>query len=96
LEQYVTIELFGQSHRFRADTETEDAQKAANYLMEQIAKVEAQHGATLSQTDRMTILLSVALNIAHDNQRLRNSETRFNQQLSAQSGKILNLLDALS
>ena len=96
MEHYVTIELFGQPYRFRADTETVEAQKAANYLMDEVGKVERHHKAALSQSDRMTILLSVALNIAHENLKLQQNYNRFKQQLSDQSAKILNLLDALS
>ncbi|MGB5983818.1 MAG: cell division protein ZapA [Desulfobacterales bacterium] len=95
MEQYVTIELFGQPYRFKADTETAEAQQAANYLMDEVEKVQHQHGETLSQGDRMTVLLSVALNIAHENLKLNKYQIDFKKQLSDQSAKILNLLEAL-
>jgi len=96
LDRYITIELFGQIYRFKADAETDEAQEAANYLTEEIAKVQGQFGETVSRNDRMTVLLSVALNIAHDNLKLSRCQNEFHQQLSDHSTKILELLDTLS
>ena len=95
MDRYVTIELFGQTYRFRADDEVHGAQAAANYLMGEIAKVQSQFGETVSLNDRMTVLLSVALNIAHENLKLNQRQTEFHEQLSDQSTKILELLDTL-
>ena len=94
MEQYVTIELFGQPYRFRADTETAEAQQAAEYLMDEVGKVQHQYGETLCQGDRMTVLLSVALNIAHEHLKLNKYQSEFQKQLSDQSARILNLLRA--
>ncbi len=65
MEKHVTIQLFGQSHTFRAESEATNARAVADYLVDQVEKVDAQLGGQQSGMSRLNIMILAAMNIAN-------------------------------
>jgi len=66
LEHMVTIELFGQPHTFKADTEVADANEVADLLKHEVEKVQDQQTVSSTHIPKMTILILTALNLSHN------------------------------
>jgi cell division protein ZapA (FtsZ GTPase activity inhibitor) len=66
LEHMVTIELFGQSHTFKADTEAARANEVADLLKREVEKVQDQQTGSSTHIPKLTILILAALNIAQN------------------------------
>jgi cell division protein ZapA (FtsZ GTPase activity inhibitor) len=66
LEQLVTIELFGQPYTFKTQSEIPWAKEVADYLVKEVNRVEGAQSGTLSNTNKITVMISAALNIAKD------------------------------
>ncbi|HSM89825.1 MAG TPA: cell division protein ZapA [Desulfobacterales bacterium] len=62
----VTIELFGQSHTFKADTEAARANEVADLLKREVEKVQDQQTGSSTHIPKLTILILAALNIAQN------------------------------
>ncbi len=92
LEQLVTIELFGQSHTFGAETEISKAKEVADLLVKEVARVEGQLSAKSSMIPRQTILILAALNIAGENYELKK---KYSERLKTVSERSANLIQAL-
>ncbi len=66
MEHMVTIELFGQSHTFKADTEAARANEVADLLKREVEKVQDQQTGSSTHIPKLTILILAALNIAQN------------------------------
>ena len=66
MEHMVTIELFGQSHTFKADTEAARANEVADLLKREVKKVQDQQTGSSTHIPKLTILILAALNIAQN------------------------------
>ena len=66
MEQLVTIELFGQPYTFKTQSEIPWAKEVADYLVKEVNRVEGAQSGTLSNTNKITVMISAALNIAKD------------------------------
>jgi len=66
LEHMVTIELFGQPHTFKADTEAAKANEVADLLKREVEKVQDQQAGSSTHIPKLTILILAALNIAQN------------------------------
>jgi len=91
LEQLVTIELFGQPYTFKAESNVTHAKEVADYLVEEVARIEKQHPSQSSGT-KLTTLLLAALNIANENVELKKSHSDLLSNISKRS---VNLIHAL-
>lgn len=65
MDQFVTIELFGQPYTFKADIEATDAREVADLLVGEVDKVHDQQSGQIPHIPRLTILIIAALNLAH-------------------------------
>ncbi len=81
MEQHITIELFGQNYTFKADDGLVDPQSVADFLMEEVHKLEIGHADHIAETNRTVLLLQAALNISSDHLKLK-------QQLAAVSDRL--------
>ena len=91
MEQLVTIELFGQPYTFKAESNVTHAKEVADYLVEEVARIEKQHPSQSSGT-KLTTLLLAALNIANENVELKKSHSDLLSNISKRS---VNLIHAL-
>jgi hypothetical protein len=81
LEQLIKLEILGQRYTFKADEGLVDPQVVADFLMEEVRKLETGDTGHTADTSRFVTLLQAALNISNDHLRLK-------QQLAAVSDRI--------
>jgi cell division protein ZapA (FtsZ GTPase activity inhibitor) len=93
LEQLVTIELFGKQHTFKAESETNKAKEVADLLTEEVTRIEGQQAGESSAASDFTTLMLAALNIAHQKLELENRYSKFTQDLSERSQRLIRQLD---
>ncbi|OQX27733.1 MAG: hypothetical protein BWK80_03870 [Desulfobacteraceae bacterium IS3] len=93
LEQLVTIELFGQSYTFGAETEISKAEEVADLLVKEVARIEGQLSAKSSTIPRQTILILAALNIAGENYELKKKYSERLKNISERSANLIQAID---
>lgn len=81
MEQVITIEILGQQYSFRADEGLVDPQNVADFLMEEVRKLETGQADNTTDMNRFILLLQAALNISSEHLKLK-------QQLAAVSDRI--------
>ena len=91
MEQLVTIELFGQPYTFKAESNVTHAKEVADYLVEEVARIEKQHPSQSSGT-KLTTLLLAALNIANENVELKKSHLDLLSNISKRSANLIHAL----
>jgi cell division protein ZapA (FtsZ GTPase activity inhibitor) len=94
LEELVTIELFGRSYTFKAESEIMMAKDVADYLVEEVSKVETQQSIKSSNISKLAIMILAALNIANENMELKKKHSDFMHTISKQSSDLIRSLDA--
>jgi cell division protein ZapA (FtsZ GTPase activity inhibitor) len=93
LEQLVTIELFGQTFTFKAESEVKQAEKVANYLVNEVSKVERQQLQQSSNINKLAITILASLNIANKNIELEREYSKLLRGISERSAKLIRSLD---
>ena len=81
MEQLITIDIFGQRYTFRADESLIDPQRVADFLMEEVRKIETGQAEHIAETNRFVMLLQAALNIS-------SRHLKMTQQLAAVSDRL--------
>ncbi len=92
MEQFVTIELLGQSYTFKAEADSSNAKEVADLLVKEVAKVETEL-STKSSIAKQTILILAALNIASENYKLEKKYSDMLQNISERSANLIRELD---
>ena len=93
LEELVTIELLGQTYTFKTDSDTIKAKEIADFLVNEVKRVETQQSSQSSDITRFAILISVALNIVNENFELKMKQTDLLKDISERSAKLIGVLD---
>ena len=94
MEELVTIELFGRSYTFKAESEIAMAKDVADYLVKEVSRVEAQKSFKSSNISKLAIMILAALNIANENMELKKKHSDFMNAISKQSSDLIRSLDA--
>ncbi|MBU0995715.1 MAG: cell division protein ZapA [Proteobacteria bacterium] len=82
MDDIVTIELFGDTYRFKTEAEIENARKVAEYLVNEVEKVEKQLAEKSTAMLRFRLLLLAALNISSDYFKLKSNHKDLLEDLS--------------
>jgi cell division protein ZapA (FtsZ GTPase activity inhibitor) len=93
LEQIVTIELFGQPHTFKADSDVTKAKEVADLLAEAVARVESQQSDPLSNISRQKILILAALNIANEHMELKRNHSKLLHDVAQRTTNLIGRLN---
>jgi len=93
LEQLVTIEIFGNPFTFKADKNIAKAEKVADYLAEEVARVERQLSDESRNISKRAILILAALNIANEYFEIKENHADLLENIEQ---KTSGLLDALN
>jgi len=93
LEQLVTIKLFGRPYTFKAESEAAKAKEVADFLVNEVAKVEGRHNNKTSDIAKLAILISAALNIASEHIELKKNHSALLRDISERSAKLIGVLD---
>ena len=93
MEQFVTIELFGKKHTFKAESDVQQAKEIADILVKEVSRVENQQSGGSSAESNLTTLMLAALNIAHQSRELEIRHSALRQNLSERSLNLIRQLD---
>jgi cell division protein ZapA (FtsZ GTPase activity inhibitor) len=93
LEQFVTIEIFGQPFTFKSDADALTAKAVADFMVHEVDRVEAELLEKTPHVTRQAILVMTALNIASENFELKKSHVRFLEDLQQRSNRLIRTLD---
>jgi len=93
LKRFITIELFGQKNTFATDTEILQAQSSADYLREEVARVENQIKSIFWRNNKLSILTIAALNISNEYIELKNKYDDLLNRISKGSISLIRRLD---
>lgn len=93
MEHMVTIELFGQPHTFKADTEVAKANEVADLLKHEVEKVQDQQTGSSTHIPKLTILILAALNIAHNIIQLNKDSDDIVDQITKRCEMLNRMLD---
>ena len=93
MDQFVTIELFGQPYTFKADTEAAKAREVADYLIGEVNKIRDQQTAQTPHITKLTILIIAALNMAHQILQLKKDTAEMGGHISNRCEELNRMLD---
>ena len=93
MEQIVTIELFGQPHTFKADSDVTRAREVADLLVKEVERIENQQVDPSSNISRQKILILAALNIANEHMELIMNHSKLLHDVVQRTTKLIGTLD---
>lgn len=93
MEKTVTIELFGQPHTFKANSEVTREKEVADFLVKEVAQVENQQSGESSNISKLAILMSAALNIANEHMELKRSYSKLLRDVTNRTSNLIRTLD---
>ena len=93
MEQIVTIELFGQKHTFKANSEVTKAEEVADFLVREVTRVESLQTDQSSKMSKLTILMLAALNIANEHIELKRDHSKLLEDVSSRTANLIRTLD---
>jgi len=93
LDEIVTIELFGQTHTFKANSEVTKAKEVADLLVKEVSRIEDQQANQSSNMSKLTMLMIAALNIANENLELKRSHSKLLNDVADRTATLIHTLD---
>jgi len=93
LDKLVTIELFGQTHTFKAKSEVTKAKAVADLLVKEVSRIEDQQANQSSNMSKLTILMLAALNIANENMELKRNHSKLLDDVTDRTTNLIHTLD---
>ncbi len=93
MDEIVTIELFGQTHTFKANSEVTKAKAVADLLVKEVSRIEDQQANQSSNMSKLTILMLAALNIANENMELKRSHAKLLHDVTDRTANLIHTLD---
>ncbi|MDJ0819576.1 MAG: cell division protein ZapA [Desulfobacterales bacterium] len=93
MEEIVTIELFGQKHTFKANSEVTKAKEVADLVVKEVNRIEGQQSNNSSNMSKLTILMLAALNIANDHVELKRNHSKLLHDVSDRTANLIHTLD---
>ena len=93
MEELVTIELFGQTHTFKANSEVTKAQAVADLLVKEVSRIEDQQANQSSNMSKITILMLAALNIANENMEMKRNHSKLLHEVTDRTTNLIHTLD---
>ena len=93
MDEIVTIELFGQAHTFKANSEVTMAKEVADLLVKEVSRIEDQQANQSSNMSKLTMLMIAALNIANENLELKRSHSKLLNDVADRTANLIHTLD---
>ena len=93
MEEIVTIELFGQTHTFKAKSEVTKAKEVADLLVNEVSRIEDQQTNQSSNMSKLTILMLAALNIANDHLELKRDHSKLLHDVTDRTANLIHSLE---
>lgn len=93
MDQFVTIELFGQPYTFKADIEAARAREVADFLVREVNKIQDEQDAKIPHISKLTILIIAALSMAHQILQLKKDTNEIVGHISNRCEELNHMLD---
>ena len=93
MDEIVTIELFGQTHTFKANSEVTKAREVADFLVREVTRVESLQTDQSSKMSKLTILMLAALNIANEHMKLKRNHSQLLHDVTDRTANLIYTLD---
>ena len=93
MEKTITIELFGQPHTFKANSEVTQEKEVADLLVKEVARVENQQSGQSSNISKLAILMIAALNIANEHLELKRTYSKLLRDVTNRASNLIHTLD---
>ncbi len=93
MEQIVTIELFGEIYKLKADSEVSDARDVAGYLAAEVDKVSSGNPGKLTNISKFSTLLVASLNISKEYFDLKERYEKLENKVASRSIGIIDSID---
>ena len=93
MEETVTIELFGQTHTFKANSQVTKAKEVADLLVQEVTRIEDQQSNQSSNMSKLTILMLAALNIANEHLELKRNHSKLLHDVESRTANLIQTLD---
>ena len=94
-EQIVTVEIFGKPYGFKTDADTSTAQRIADFLVEEVNRVQMEFSHAETPVNEKVILIMTALNIANENFELKQNRLNLLKNLSDRSSRLIRTIDSV-
>jgi cell division protein ZapA (FtsZ GTPase activity inhibitor) len=94
LDEIFTIELFGQTHTFKANSEVTKAKAVADLLVKEVCRIEDQQENQSSNMSKITILMLAALNIANENIEMKSDHAKLLHDITDRTTNLIHTLDS--
>lgn len=89
MDRTISIRLFNQTYRFKADTETAEADRIAGYVVAEIEKAQA----SAKVPSRLDSVILAALNIANDYFELKRDRDAMVRNVTKRCGLLIDYID---
>ena len=93
MDQLVTIELFGRPFTFKADKDVSTAKEVADFLVQEVSKIEEQLSNKSSTINKQAVLILAALNIANEYFKCKQNHKDLLEIVSNRTSGLLNELN---
>lgn len=93
MERIISIDLFGEQYKFKADAEDTHAQKVVEYLKDKVADVKRDDDPSSPEIGKFAHLLLATLNICNDYFDLKEEHDALLKNVTDRSSKILKKID---
>lgn len=93
MDEIVTIELFGKTHTFKANSEVTQAKEVADLLVSEVNRIEDQQANQSSNMSKLTILMLAALNIANENLELKRNHSKLLHDVTDRTANLIHTLE---
>lgn len=93
-ESVFTVDLFGQTFRFRQDASDGDPKEILEILYREVRKIENAHRGSAVYGNKMALLIMAALNVCQAVLDLRKEKEQILKDIEKHSQHVIHLLDA--
>lgn len=93
LEDILTIELFGETYKFKPNERVEDSKLIAERLADYVEKAEAQFESTSNVKNKTAILLLAAMNMSKDFHELKLEYSRLEDTVIQRTSTLIKKID---
>lgn len=93
MDNIVTIEVFGETFRFRPESETVDSNRIAEHLKATVAEAEEQFEAGMHGKNKLAILLMAAMNISKEFHEMKAAYNRLEDYVDSRAASLIEKID---
>ncbi len=93
MDEIVTIELFGETFRFKPEKDKDDSEKIAESVKRYVTRAEEQFQYKSSDRNKFAILLLAAMNISQDFHELKEEHVKLEGYVTKRTSSLLKKIN---